>query len=146
MGICECVGPVAIICGFSVVQENGTSNLYIVQGSVRHHVTEQKKKAEVQLPASTKAKLKRQVLMQKERSLIYMLCHLGEWGTPRLLAHLFLVTHPQQDQNKEQCPQFLLYFKVSSFGACRWLLSDHPGSLACSQLLLGFRLPPGGCV
>ena len=44
----------------------------------------------------------------------------------------------QQGQDKEQCLEFLLHFKVQSFGACRWLLSSfspHQGGLACSQLL-----------
>ena len=69
-----------------------------------------------------------------------MLCDLGEWQTPYHKAHLLCKTHtqsnhPQQDQNKSQCPEFLLHLKVPSFGVCRQLLSGHPGSLACSQLL-----------
>ena len=45
---------------------------------------------------------------------------------------------PRQGQGKSQCPEFLLHFKVQSFGAHRQLLSSlshYPGSLACSWLL-----------
>ena len=44
---------------------------------------------------------------------------------------------PPRDQNKSQCSEFLLYFKVQSFGAHGWLssFSPHPGNLTCSQLL-----------
>ena len=69
-----------------------------------------------------------------------MLCDLGEWQTPYHKAHLLCKTHtqsnhPQQDQNKSQCPEFLLHCKVPSFEARRQMLSSHPGSLVCSQLL-----------
>ena len=112
-------------------------------------VTEQKRGAF--LPATTKAKFMRQVLMQKKRDFILMLHNLRERGTSCLITHSLHKkqtkhSHPQQDQSKRQCPQVLLYFKVPSFGACRQLQSSLAGSLACSELLSSFRIPPGGCM
>ena len=40
----------------------------------------------VQLPLITKAKLKRQMLVQKERGFIQVLCDMGDWPTPLLNA------------------------------------------------------------
>lgn len=63
-------------------------------------VTEQK--TEVWLPASTKAKLMRQVLVQKERGSIQVPCDLGEWWTPisktnslHSKDHLFFLLKPE---------------------------------------------------
>ena len=55
-----------------------------------------------------------------------MLHQFGEWRTPQLKAHLLHKTqtklsHPQQDQSKRQCPEFLFHFKVLSsrfLGSC----------------------------
>ena len=70
----------------------------------------------VHLPAITKAKLMRQLLVKKERSFIQMLFDLGEWQTPRLNAHLFLKTVEKVQLSsarpkQSQCPEFLLQFK-----------------------------------
>ena len=43
--------------------------------------------------------------------------------------------HPHQDQNKSQCPEFLLHFNILGFGASIWLLSSLPRSLARSLML-----------
>ena len=117
---------------------------------VSEFITEQRKEG-VHLPAATEATLLRWGLIKKERGFIWMLHNLGEWGTPCLIAHLLCknqtkTSRSQQDQNKRQCLVFLVHFKVPFFGACRQLLSGHSGSLACFQLLSGFRLPPRGCV
>lgn len=72
-----------------------------------------KQKRGVHLPAATKAKFTRQVLMQKERGSIQMLHNLGEWRTPCLFHKT--QTKPsclQQDQNKRQCSEFLIHLKV----------------------------------
>ena len=52
-------------------------------------------------------------------------------------------SHPQQHQNKSQCPDFLFTFKVPYFGNHKQPLSSHPSSLACSWLLTHLRLPLG---
>ena len=44
--------------------------------------------------------------------------------------------------NQRQCPEFLLHLKSTILRIPRWLPCGHPGSLACSQLLSCFRLPP----
>ena len=87
----------------------------------------------------------------KGKRFYQMLHDLEEWGIPHLTAHLLhknqtRPSHPQQDQHKKQCPEFLLHFKVLLFGAHMYLLSSHPGSLACSPLLSAFRLPLEACV
>ena len=87
----------------------------------------------------------RQVLVQKDRGFIQVLCNLAD---SRLNDHLFFLpwkksSHTQQAQDKSQCPELLLYFKEESFGAHRQLLSvlsPHPGSLFPAAV--HFRLPP----
>ena len=68
------------------------------------NVTEQK--MEVQLPATIKTKLMGQMLVQKERGFIQVLCDLGEW---RLLSQ---GPSPQPVQAKSQSPEFPLQLKV----------------------------------
>ena len=54
------------------------------------------------------------------------------WENDKLVSQS---SPPQQNQDRRQCPEFLLHFKVQSFEARRWWLSGHPGGLACSWLL-----------
>ena len=42
------------------------------------------------------------------------------------LPHNPKSNHPHQDQNKNQCPEFLLHFNILGFGASSWLLSSRP--------------------
>ena len=98
---------------------------------------------EVWLPVTTKAKLVRQVLVQREKSFIQVLHDLGEWWTPvwKTISPFCHGKHyqcPQEGQDKSRCPEFLLHFKVQFFGAFRQLLSSltpRPGILTCSLLL-----------
>ena len=90
------------------------------------NVTEQK--TGLRLPATATARLMRQLAVKEERGLMQMLHDLGERWTPRLKAHLLCKTQTkshclQQDQDKRQCPELLLHFKVPSFGACGQLLN-----------------------
>ena len=82
---------------------------------------------------------------------IWMLNNLEKWRPPCLKAYLLCKTQkkpssPQQDQNKRKYPEYLLHFKNVILGNLRQLFIGHLGSLACSQMLSGFRLPPGGCM
>ena len=77
----------------------------------------------------------------KRKRSIQVLRDLGERHAPVLKPSPLSAKEKvclQQDRDKSQFPEFLLQFKVRSFGACRRLLralSPHAGSWACSQLL-----------
>ena len=62
----------------------------------------------------------RQMLVQKERGFIQVLHDLAEWWTSvsKLIFLLWRKSNrAQQDQDKSQCPDFLLPFKEESLGA-----------------------------
>ena len=82
-------------------------------------------KTGVRLPITTKAKL---IMLVKKQEVLFRCCVIWEDG--RLLSQS---PSPQHDQDKSQCPEFLLQFKVQSFEARRWL---HPSKVTCSWLLL----------
>ena len=52
------------------------------------------------------------------------------WENGKLLS-----TSPSPQHDKTKDPEILIQFKIYPFEAHRWLLSGHPGSSACSQLL-----------
>lgn len=79
---------------------------------------------------------------KKERGFIQVVCNLGEWWTT-VPKHIPSFGHgkSQQGQGKGQCPEFLLHFKVQSFGPWRQLpaVSSQVAQLAPSCYL--FQAP-----
>lgn len=59
------------------------------------------------------------------------------------LHHLDKLQQPSGDQNKSHCPGFLLHFKVSPFGAFRWLVNSHLVAQLVQGCCCPFELPSG---
>ena len=110
-----------------------------------------KKKREVQLPATKKSR-NHEVGADSKGKRSY-LDAMPSW---RMGDSLFQISFPLQNPDKnlsssagpeqKAVPRIPASFQSTILWSLRQLLSGHPGSLACSQLLSGFRLPPGGCV
>ena len=81
------------------------------------------------LPVTAKEKLVRQVLVQKERGFIQVVCDLGEWWTS-VLKSIFSARTRQKPVSRVPAPieSTVLWSLLNSH-------SPHPGTLACSWLL-----------
>ena len=83
------------------------------------------------MPATTNRQTPEAEAGEERKRFLFRCCMIWEKGSQPLQKTYGKPSHPKPDQNKKQCPEFLL----PSFGNHRWLLSGHPGSLACSWLL-----------
>ena len=79
----------------------------------------------------------RQMLVLFRCCVIWEKGRLPSQNPPPQQGHGKSPTVLRETKTKSQCSEFLLYFKVQSFGAHGWLssFSPHPGNLTCSQLL-----------